>query len=115
MDLYEWLGTWEPGTAPGRHSSVAPAMGARGYQFFPRKLGDRRPKPPEPMPTMWDRVGRAIPVDGTVGDPPASWEKSPQARYWLEKEKPGILRRILAWLTGPANKDAARNADPGRL
>ena len=47
---------------------------------------------------MWDRVNRAIPVDGAVGDEPPSWLRSPQARFWLEPEKKSLRQRFLEWL-----------------
>ena len=99
MDAYEWLGIWEPIEAPGRHCRLVPAEYAAGYQYIPTWYGSKAPRwNQDPPYSMWERVGRAIPVEGSVNDPPPSWEKSPQARYWLEKEKTPILARIRAWL-----------------
>ena len=91
MDANEWLATWEPIEAPGKHTAVRPAQFASGYTFDPINT-----------PTLWDRVIRAIPVDGTVSDPEPAWMRSPQVRYWLQKEKPGLGERIRNWLRRPA-------------
>lgn len=80
MDVYEWLGQWEPGEAPGRHSRITPADDAHGYQYHGQVL-------------------RAIPVTGTVDAGP-SWRRSPQVRFWLEPERVGWWRRFVAWLKG---------------
>ena len=80
MNAYEWLGTWEPLQAPGKHSRVVPVIGADGY---PR------------VPPVGAGVIRAIPAEGAVG---GSWSRSPQARYWLEPERKTILQRFAEWL-----------------
>lgn len=51
-------------------------------------------------PPQWSfqdplRVDRAIPVDGAVTDPAPSWVRSPQARFWLEPEKPTPIQMAL--------------------
>ena len=99
MDAYEWLGVWEPIEAPGKHTKRIPAGFAHGYRygFAPDRI-DRRPRMAERRSTMWDRVGRAIVVDGTVTDAPPSWTKSPQARFWLGEEKAGLAERIRRWM-----------------
>lgn len=93
----EWPQGWEYIEAPGRHAKRYPAEDARGYQFMGLQM-DRRPRMPEVLPTMNDRVIRAIPVDGTVQDGGPSWQRSPQARFWLEKEPETILQRLAKWL-----------------
>lgn len=82
MNPIEWLGRWEPIEAPGKHTRMYPASFSHGYQYDPHVCRQQG-------------VSRDIPVDGRIG---ASWERSPQARYWLEKEKPTILERIKRWL-----------------
>lgn len=104
MNAIEWLGRWEDIQSPGKHTRVVPAYNAKGYQFVPPSYsGSRVPKSETPY-SMWDRVSRAIPVDGTISDAPPSWERSPQVRRWLVKEKAPIRARIMAWLKKPANK-----------
>ena len=99
MDAMEWLGAWEDLGAPGRHCRICPAEGAFGYPIPKSCYGSRAPKPPEgPVYSMWDRVNRAIPVDGAVGDDPPSWTRSPQARFWLEPEKKSLRQRFREWL-----------------
>ena len=97
VDPVWWLGIWEPLDAPGRHQKRFPAPDARGYQYCP-SFGGRWTPWSEPRPTMWDRVGRAIPVDGVVADAPPSWTQSPQARYWLEPARPGVWKKFKDWL-----------------
>lgn len=89
----EWLAQWGDLTAPGKHSRMEPALFAGGYKY--------NPVPNGPVYTMWCRVNRAIPVDGTVEDPPPSWWRSPQARFWLEKEKVSLWKQIVSWLKKP--------------
>jgi len=95
----EWLATWEPIEAPGLHAKQHPAGFAHGYQFGLFQM-DKRPRTPEILPEMSERVLRAIPVEGEVGDK-ASWENCPQARFWLEKPKPNLGERLRAWLRRP--------------
>ena len=100
-DVLEWLGTWGDIEAPGKHTPRYPAGFCCGYVY----TGPRMryvPQPVQPEPTMWDRVNRAIPVDGTVTETPPSWKKSPQVRFWLEKEGVPIWQRIKRWLRSPA-------------
>ena len=75
----DWLGTWEPIDAPGRHSRMEPAGFALGYQY-------ENP----------NKVIRAIPADGYID---RSWARSPQARMWLEPERRTVLERLRDWLT----------------
>jgi len=82
MDGYEWLGLWEPLEAPGKHCKMYPALFAHGYQYDPHVFRQRG-------------VSRAVPVDGRVGP---SWERSPQVKRWMEKEKPTILTLIVSML-----------------
>lgn len=89
MNTYEWLGQWEQADAPGKHQHMEPAIFAHGYQY----CGQRGP-----VHTMWDCVNRAIPVEGTVKDPPPSWSRSPQVLCRLGVRKPGLLKRIADWL-----------------
>ena len=100
IDPIEWLGQWGDLIAPGRHSRMDPAGFARGYRYDPR--------PKEAPYSMWDRVIRAIPVDGTVADAPPSWYRSPQARGWLAPEKPTLRERLIAWLKSPADGSGSR-------
>lgn len=86
MDAIEWLGQWEPITAPGRHSSISPADGACGY----------------PAP-YHGQILRAIPVTGTVGGRP-SWERSPQVRFWLEPERKSLWQRLKEWMVKPCGQ-----------
>lgn len=81
MDPITWLGQWEPIEAPGKHCRTYPANFAHGYQYDPHLYRQQG-------------VSRAIPVDGRIG---ASWERSPQARAWLEPEKKPLKQRILEW------------------
>lgn len=90
MNAIEWLGRWEDIPAPGKHSKLYPALFACGYQYHGRRS--------EQEPTMWDRVNRAIPVDGTVGDARPTWNRSPQVLFWMEPEKASLWERIKAWL-----------------
>ena len=99
IDPVWWLGEWEPIEAPGRHTRRFPAEYAAGYQYVPTWYGSKAPSwKQDPPYSMWDRVNRAIPVEGTVTDTPPSWAQSPQARHWLEPEKVGIWARIKKWL-----------------
>lgn len=82
MDPVAWLGRWEPIEAPGRHTKTTPAYFAHGYQYDPHSFRQTG-------------VSRAIPADGRVG---ASWERSPQARQWLEPERVSIWERFKEWL-----------------
>ena len=82
MNPIDWLGRWEPIEAPGRHCRRYPANFSQGYQYDPHQYRQHG-------------VSRAIPVDGRIG---ASWERSPQARFWLEPERVPVLRRNLEWL-----------------
>lgn len=97
MDTMEWLGTWEDTEAPGRHSRQYPAGFAVGYRFRGPGWIDRRPKARDEY-SMWERVNRAIPVEGIVGDAPPSWEKSPQVRFWLDEPKKNLGQRIREWM-----------------
>lgn len=92
MDAYDWLGRWEPINAPGRHSSMQAALFAHGYQWRP--VWAKK----EPLYSMWERVGRAIPVEGTVDDGPPSWHRSPQARFWLQEDRQTLMDRFREWL-----------------
>lgn len=98
-DAIEWLSRWEDIPAPGKHTRVVPAYNAKGYKYTPSYSGSRVPKNEIPY-SMWDRVSRAIPVDGTIRDTPPSWERSPQVMRWLsrEKEKTPIVAAIRALL-----------------
>ena len=87
IDAYEWLGTWEPIEAPGRHCKQYPAGFAHGYQYDPHVFRQKG-------------VSRAVPVEGRVGGKP-DWQISPQARFWLNESKPSLAERVLAWLRGP--------------
>lgn len=98
IDPVLWLGVWEELDAPGRHQKRFPAPDAHGYKFCPTYYGSKVPWDTGPRYTMWDRVNRAIPVEGTVNDTPPSWAQSPQARRWLEPEKVGIWAKIKKWL-----------------
>lgn len=98
VDPVLWLGVWEELDAPGRHQKRFHAPDAHGYKYCPTYYGSKVPWDTGPRYTMWDRVNRAIPVDGTVIDTPPSWTQSPQARYWLEPERIGIWARIKKWL-----------------
>lgn len=99
----EWLARWEPIEAPGRHTRLYPAGFCHGYQYTGFCRMDKRPRADDGMyMEAADRVIRAIPVDGTVSDPEPAWMRSPQVRYWLQKEKPGLGERIRNWLRRPA-------------
>lgn len=98
MDAFEWLGEWEDIQAPGRHCQRIPAPDAFGYQYCPTYYGSKVPWTAGPRYSMAERVIRAIPVDGSVGDTQPSWTRSPQARHWLEPERIGILARFIKWL-----------------
>ena len=84
-EAYDWLGRWEPIEAPGRHCKRIPAPFAHGYRYDPHVYRQHG-------------VSRAIPVDGRIG---ASWEGSPQARFWLEPERKSLKQRIIEWLRRP--------------
>lgn len=101
MNDADWLATWEPVASPGRHSKMQPAEFARGYRYQFMLHIDKRPRVPEVLPTMADRVSRAIPVEGTVRDVEPGWKKAPQVRFWLEEEKKPLGRRIREWLRRP--------------
>jgi len=96
----DWLAVWEPIEAPGRHSRMYPAGFAVGYRYRPEARRDRVPHQAGPVPTMWDRVIRAIPVDGVVTDVPPSWSRSPQVRQWMDKPKVNWTARLRRWLKG---------------
>lgn len=113
MDIFEWLGCWEDIEPPAKHDIKYPADGACGYQFYYCSYGSKAPRA-ERVYTMWDRVNRAIPVDGTVKDPPPSWERSPQASFWLRPEKESWLTRLIRWLKSPVIKSAA-GTNPGGM
>ena len=98
IDPVWWLGVWEELDAPGRHQKRFPAPDAHGYKFCPTYYGSKVPWDAGPRYTMWDRVNRAIPVEGTVTDTPPRWAQSPQARHWLEPERIGIWARFIKWL-----------------
>ena len=97
---YDWLGRWEDLDCPGKHSKRYSADFAYGY-----------PRPwnavPDAVPFQMHGVSRAIPVEGTVKDSGPSWERSPQARFWLEKEKTGLWERIVRWLKSPVGGTTA--------
>lgn len=82
-----WLHQWEPLQAPGKHSSVSPAVVAYGYQYNGVN-GNAIWAYPHPAPVM----PRTEPT----------WVKSPQVRFWLEPEKKSLCVRLLAWLRGAA-------------
>ena len=98
VDPVWWLGVWEELDAPGKHDIKLPAPDGFGYVYCRSYYGTKVPWNAGPRYTMWDRVNRAIPVDGTVTDVPPSWTQSPQARFWLEPENVGIWARIKKWL-----------------
>ena len=92
IDPVLWLGVWEELDAPGRHQKRFPAPDAFGYKFCPTYYGSKVPWDAGPRYTMWDRVNRAIPVEGTMER--ISWAQSPQARMWLD-EPPKTIRQLL--------------------
>ena len=70
----------------GKHTRLTrPATAGIGY-----------PKP-APVYSFQDPqlVSRAIPADGNVTDPGPSWQKSPQARFWLEPEPKSIIPTLI--------------------
>lgn len=73
----------------GRHEHYEPANVWYGYKYNAATNGNV-------YPSVWDAVIRAIPAEGTVER--ASWQQSPQVRFWLDEPKPTILERIVAWL-----------------
>ena len=75
MNTIAWLGEWEKTPCPGRHSKRYPAPFARGYRY-----------------------GQAACTMTAAG----SWDRSPQARFWLGPEKKTLMRRIREWMGRPA-------------
>lgn len=91
MTIYEWLGRWEDNDCPGKHSKKYPADFAYGY---PRPWNAM----PDAVPFRMHGVSRAIQADGYVRESGPGWQKSPQARFWLEEERKPLGQRIREWL-----------------
>lgn len=86
----DWLGTWEPARYFGKHERTYPADGAMPYNFNPLIRGS------DAWLRDWNRVNRAIPVEGTLEK--ATWNQSPQVRFWLDEPKQSLWRRFMVWL-----------------
>ena len=85
----------DPENYLGKHTRLTrPATAGIGY-----------PKPAQVFSFQDPQlVSRAIPADGNVTDPGPSWQKSPQARFWLEPERKSIrelirlkLKKAVCW------------------
>ena len=88
--MTDWLGSWEPEQYFGKHERVLPADNGTGYRYNPNVHGN------DLWLRDWSRVSRAIPVEGTLEK--ASWNQSPQVKFWLDKPKQSLLRRFVECL-----------------
>lgn len=86
----DWLGTWEPARYFGKHERTYPADDAVPYRFNPLIRGS------DAWLRDWSRVNRAIPVEGTLEK--ATWNQSPQVRFWLDEPKKTLWERVIEWL-----------------
>lgn len=86
----DWLGTWEPVRYFGKHERTYPADGAMPYRYNDAVHGN------DAWLRDWNRVNRAIPVEGIVQK--ATWNQSPQVRFWLDEPKQSLWRRFMVWL-----------------
>lgn len=86
----DWLGTWEPARYFGKHERTYPADGAMPYNFNPLIRGN------DVWLRDWNRVNRAIPVEGTLEK--ATWNQSPQVRFWLDEPKKTLWERVIEWM-----------------
>ena len=87
--MTEFLGTWEPPQYFGKHDKRYPADDGIGYRYNPLIHGN------DVWLRDWNRVNRAIPVEGTLEK--ATWNQSPQVKFWLDEPKKTIRERLLAW------------------
>ena len=76
----------------GKHDRREPVNVFGGYRYSAIRGGNGLVNP-----LIMDAVVRAIPADGNVNGTP-SWGQSPQARFWLDEEKPSLWKRFRAWL-----------------
>lgn len=76
----------------GKHDRREPVNVFGGYRYSAIRGGNGLVNP-----LIMDAVVRAIPADGNVNGKP-SWGQSPQARFWLDEEKPSLWKRFRAWL-----------------
>ena len=79
----------------GKHDKREPVNVFGGYRYNASRNGNELV-----TPSIWDAVIRAIPADGAVSGKP-SWEKSPQAKFWLDQPKPTVMEKILARIRRP--------------
>lgn len=71
----------------GKHDKRFPANVYGGYKYDPLHNG---------LTDLDVAISRAIPVNGAVEK--ATWNQSPQVRYWLDPPRPTLWQRFRRWL-----------------
>lgn len=103
MNGMQWLATWEQIEAPGRHAKRYPASFAHGYQFVPTLCPEIR-QGRRSAGYQTQAIPQIIHAEYKVSGTGATWDKSPQVKFWLDEPKKTLAERIKAWLVKPAGE-----------